>query len=160
MSEDASVERLSVGEAAERLGVTRDAIHKRITRGSIKHETGEDGRIYVYVDTSTTVADASTDKSNVEVMERLIANLERELEEANERDRENRRIIAMLTSRIPTIEAPGVPGEAEVAEDAPESPQAHYNTQTPPDAGGDAQEGTGTPGQEPRRGFWSRLFGS
>jgi hypothetical protein len=44
VSEDASIERLSVGDAAEALGVTRDAIHKRISRGSIRHEKGEDGR--------------------------------------------------------------------------------------------------------------------
>jgi len=60
VSEDVSEERLSVGEAAARLGVTRDAIHKRIRRDSIRHEQGEDGRFYVYVDTSTIGADIST----------------------------------------------------------------------------------------------------
>jgi DNA-directed RNA polymerase specialized sigma24 family protein len=44
VSEDVSVERLSVAEAAEALGVTRDAIHKRIRRGSVEHEKGADGR--------------------------------------------------------------------------------------------------------------------
>jgi hypothetical protein len=39
-------------------------------------------------------------------MRSRIESLERQLEQANERDRENRRIIAALTSRIPEIEAP------------------------------------------------------
>jgi hypothetical protein len=63
MSEDQSVERLSVGEAAEALGVTRDALVYRIRRGSIEHEQGNDGRFYVYVDTSTTGAEQTTDVS-------------------------------------------------------------------------------------------------
>jgi hypothetical protein len=38
--------------------------------------------------------------------------LRRQLDHANERDRENRRIIAVLTSRIPELEAPSEPREA------------------------------------------------
>jgi len=134
-----------VGAAAERLGVTRDAIHKRITRGTIEHEKGEDGRLYVYVDTSTTEADTSTDKSkdevSVEVLERLIARLEHDLEQANERDRENRRIIAMLTSRIPAIEAP---------QDAPESPEPRSDRPGPSEASGEPESGSERP--------WWRLW--
>jgi hypothetical protein len=53
-------------------------------------------------------------------MRARIESLERQLEQANERDRENRRIIAALTSRIPEIEAPReapseAPGEPESA---------------------------------------------
>jgi hypothetical protein len=35
-----------------------------------------------------------------------IESLERQIEQANDRDRENRGIIAALTQRIPAIEAP------------------------------------------------------
>jgi IS30 family transposase len=138
VSEDESVERLSVSAAAERLGVTRDAIHKRIRRNTIRHEQGEDGRLYVYVDTSTdeSKVDPKVDPK-VEVMERYIARLERELEEADERDRENRRIIAMLTSRIPAIEAP--------REEPPESSESPVPTPTPTEASGGAQEATERP---------------
>jgi hypothetical protein len=41
-----------------------------------------------------------------------IESLERQLERANERDRENRRIIAALTSRMPAIVAPEFPETA------------------------------------------------
>ena len=39
--------RVSVYEAADLLGVTVDAIRKRIQRGTIPHERHEDGRVYV-----------------------------------------------------------------------------------------------------------------
>ena len=42
-------------------------------------------------------------------MQARIDSLERQLEQANERDRENRRIIAALTTRIAEIEAPETP---------------------------------------------------
>jgi hypothetical protein len=48
-----------------------------------------------------------------------IATLREQLAQVNERDRENRRIIAALTQRIPAIEAP----PADEASDAPESPE-------------------------------------
>jgi len=114
VSEDDSVERLSVTEAAERLGVTRDAIHKRIRIGSIEHEQGADGRFYVYVGTSTTAADTSTDVSIDDRTDLLIAEMQDRIRSLEEANRENRRIIAALTSRIPPMEAPA----------SPESPQA------------------------------------
>jgi predicted DNA-binding protein YlxM (UPF0122 family) len=109
MSEDQPVERLSVGEAAETLGVTRDAIHKRIRRGSIEHEQGDDGRFYVYVDTSTTGAEQTTDVSEDDRTDILIAELQERIRSLEEANRENRRIIAALTQRIPAIEAPQEP---------------------------------------------------
>jgi len=59
-------------------------------------------------------------------MQGRIDSLERQIEEAAERDRENRQIIAALTSRIPAIEAPQEPPEAaETVEEAPERAEAH-----------------------------------
>jgi len=47
----------------------------------------------------------------------MIAALREQLEQANERARENRRIIAALTSRIPQLEAPAETPEAYEAAD-------------------------------------------
>jgi hypothetical protein len=44
--------RLTQREAAELLGITVEAIKKRVKRGSLPSEMGEDGRRYVYVDAS------------------------------------------------------------------------------------------------------------
>ena len=136
MSDDVSVERLSVAEAAEALGVTRDAIHKRITRGTIRHEKGEDGRFYVYVDTSTEGLDPSTDKSKdeskVEVLERLveshenrIASLERELERRGVEAERYQQIVAGLTQanteQARTIRAIEAPAPEEESPEAAET---------------------------------------
>jgi hypothetical protein len=117
-------------EAAEALGVTRDAIHKRIRRGTIEYEKGEDGRFYVYVDISTSRVDQSAyeskDESKVEVLERLIegqqdriAFLERELERRGDETVRLHQIVAGLTqanaqlaARVPELEAPQEAAEA------------------------------------------------
>jgi predicted DNA-binding protein YlxM (UPF0122 family) len=169
VSEDMSVERLSVMEAAEALGVTRDAIHKRIRRGTIEHEKGEDGRFYVYVDTSTSRVDQSAyeskDESKVEVLERLIegqqdriAFLERELERRGDETVRLHQIVAGLTqanaqlaARVPELEAPQEAAEApEPAEDEPERAEPR------PDRV-EAQEGVG---EASERSWWRRMFGS
>ena len=165
MSEDMSVERLSVAEAAEALGVTRDAIHKRINRGTIEHEKGEDGRFYVYVDTSTeglgTSTDMSVDKSKVEALERLIdsqhdriAFLERELDRRGDETTRLHQIVAGLTqanaqlsARVPELEASQ---EATDAADAVE--EEPERAEEPHSATGGAQEG-------PRRPWWRRVLG-
>jgi predicted DNA-binding protein YlxM (UPF0122 family) len=129
VSEDVSEKRLSVGEAAARLGVTRDAIHKRIRRNSIRHEQGEDGRFYVYVDTSTTGADTFTDMSaaaRAELLEELRDRLhfvERQLEEERQARTEERRrhdtLMAQLMQRIPELEPPAPPESPEPREPGP-----------------------------------------
>jgi predicted DNA-binding protein YlxM (UPF0122 family) len=164
VSEDMSVERLSVMEAAEALGVTRDAIHKRIRRGTIEYEKGEDGRFYVYVDTSTSRVDQSAyeskDESKVEVLERLIegqqdriAFLERELERRGDETVRLHQIVAGLTqanaqlaARVPELEAPQEAAEAaETVEEEPERAE-------PRPATAESQE----PVQRP---WWRRWFG-
>ncbi len=164
MSEDMSVERLSVVEAAEALGVTRDAIHKRIRRGTIEYEKGEDGRFYVYVDTSTSRVDQSAYESKgvskAEVLERLIegqqdriAFLERELERRGDETVRLHQIVAGLTqanaqlaARVPELEAPQEPAEAiETVEEEPARAEPHSAT-------AEAQEAT-------QRPWWRRMFG-
>jgi excisionase family DNA binding protein len=135
-------ESMSVSEAAEFLGVTEDAVRKRIHRGKIRYERDSDGRYLVYPtqedirQTADTNYVQSESGALISSLEARIASLEAQLEQANERDRENRRLLAAALERIPPqLEAP-----------ADEPPQ-------------EAQETEESPGpEEPRRGFWSRLF--
>lgn len=46
-----SSSRVSVYDAAQVMGVTVDAIRKRISRVTIPHERDEDGRVWVLLDT-------------------------------------------------------------------------------------------------------------
>src|SRR5215218_4128389 len=141
--------RVSVYEAAELMGVTVDAIRKRVSRDTIPHERDEDGRVWVLLDTDQDTASKVHDTDQpqsapdalISAKDETIAALREQLEEANERDRENRRIIAALTSRIPQLEAPTEPpGGSETVEEEPERPE-------PRPAAGGAQEGTERPQQ-------------
>jgi predicted ArsR family transcriptional regulator len=142
--------RTTVSEAAEILGISAEAVRGRIRRGTIPVER-EGGTVYVLIegteryrttaDQSRTTGDQPDDRTDL-----LIAELQdrvRSLEEAN---RENRRIIAALTSRIPAIEAPQeATGGAETVEEEPKRAEPHPDTLTP-------QESV-------RRPWWRRVFG-
>jgi chromosome segregation ATPase len=114
------IRRTTVSEAAEILGISAEAVRGRIRRGTLRVER-EGGRVYVLLEKAPedrTTADQSrtTDDRPGDRTDLLIAELQdrvRSLEEAN---RENRRIIAALTSRIPAIEAPSE------ARESPERP--------------------------------------
>ncbi len=41
--------RVHLSEAAELLGVSKDAVRMRVKRGTLRSEKGEDGRVYVWV---------------------------------------------------------------------------------------------------------------
>jgi hypothetical protein len=99
--------RVHLSEAAEILGVSKDAVRMQVKRGTLRSEKGEDGRVYVWMNV---IPDADPNgvhpQGEVDPYRELVEELRdrvRSLEEAN---RENRRIIAALTSKIPAIEAP------------------------------------------------------
>jgi hypothetical protein len=132
--------KMTLQDAAQELGITPDALRQRIRRGQY-HSTKEDGRVYVYlnVDRTKTEHDVQGEPTTlISALEDRIASLERQLREANDRDRENRRIIAALTSRIPELEAPTEPRE---------SPETTTET----------AEGAQERVQRP---WWRRMFGS
>src|SRR5215217_8642569 len=139
-------ERLTIREAAVRLEVSEGAIRKRIDRGTLRHDRDPDGRIHVYVDTGDTAGTTSgtTHASSTLIfqMQQRIDSLERQLEEARERDRENRRLLAAALERIPPqLEAPSEPRE---------SPETATEGVEPRPGG--VQEGAERP-------WWSRWFG-
>jgi hypothetical protein len=104
-----ALERLTVAQAAAQLGVSQDAIRKRIRRNTIDYDQDPDGRIYVYVDLSEVVQDESSDASMerlVQVQHDDIEFLRRELETRTEEIRRRDSIIAALAQRLPEIEAP------------------------------------------------------
>src|SRR5215216_5385579 len=76
--------RLTLREAAEVLGVSKEAIRKRVLRGTLPSDTGEDGRRYVYIDAGGDVAD---DVSAPDARDQLIAQLRSEVEAWREESR-------------------------------------------------------------------------
>lgn len=170
---------MTLREAARVLGISKEAVRKRVSRGTLAHEKGEDGRVYVSLpegdvympaggDEGTDAAgdaggDAGTDDhGNRRVPDRddqpddrdeLIAELRAEVAAWREESRRKDHIIAALVERLPLqIEAP---------KDAPQAPETARE-----DAGGvgdrpapaKAQDGTRV-SSSPRRPWWRRLLG-
>jgi hypothetical protein len=152
--------RLTVPQAAEALGVTVDAVRGRIRRGKLEAEHDDAGTVYVWIDTPVEAESrgpsGTSQRPSADLAERLedlreeVGYLREQLQHATERDRENRRIIVALTSRIPAIEA----GEAPEARQSPETVEDASEGAEPHTATGRAQEGV------QRRPWWRRMFGS
>ena len=149
------LDRITVAEAAERLGVTQDAIRKRIARGTILHDRDEDGRIVVYLDTfersSKTVQDDARDDPSKAVQDEGQDKYTRSLEDQiqflrRELERKDT-IILSLVQRVPELEPPR--DEPYGPQTAPEEPEG---TETPSDR---EQAETGVQ----RRSWWRRFFG-
>ena len=145
--------RLTIQEAARRLGVSEGAIRKRVNRGTLEHDRDEDGRIYVYLDGATRgvdgVQDEVSDPHNDALTSALreeVAFLRAELERRGDEGERYQRIIAGLaqsnadlSARIRELEAPETSEEqpqddAEQAEGVtprPDERTGHTSSQQP-----------------------------
>ena len=158
VGQDRGTLRVTIREAAARLGVTEAAIRKRIQRGSLDKEMGEDGRVYVSMDLSQ---DKSHPESQVE-SGALIENLQDQVtylrsqldvraEEIQRRDviiSQLTQANAALAARVPELGAAQEPSEA-----AQEPAEARVGTASPSTAEPGAQEGV-------QRPWWRRMWGS
>src|SRR5215218_8282392 len=90
-------DKLTVAEAADALGITRDAVYKRVERNKIRHERDADGQLYVYVEQSETSQrqDVQSESSTLtSALEARIESLERQLEAERGSSAELRRLLA------------------------------------------------------------------
>jgi excisionase family DNA binding protein len=117
------MDRVTVQEAAQRLGISQDAVRQRIRRGSMRHDKDDKGRVYVYLNPTDTrrtpvhdvprdaVHDASRNNELVTELRNRIQFLETELTDRKEESRRKDHIIAALTQRIPELEPASEPRE-------------------------------------------------
>jgi hypothetical protein len=174
-------ERVTLRQAAARLGVSESAIRKRVERGTLRSDKGADGRRYVYLDTrADTVADEVADVSASHERDELISELRAhnetlrdQLEVERQAHAEARRLLFAALERIPpAIEPPRSEAPSAQAEDAPESPVSPGPTPTPAPTGVEREMVTEMPmGPTPsesseaaqegseHRSWWQRWFG-
>ena len=151
--------RATVHEAANVLGVSVDAIRKRIQRGTIPHERHEDGRVYVLIDKASTMQDESgTSTSTVQDTnqhkspvrygtEELVGSLQDQIGFLRRELERKDAILLRMAERIPELETSSAPPEArDASERATEAMDRGTVPQKP---------------QEPaqRRSWWRRFFG-
>jgi hypothetical protein len=151
-SRDRHVDRMSVPEAAELLGVTQSAVRKRVQRGTIPWDKDSEGRIYVYVDLSEagpeTVRDKSRDAAAGQSRDELLEAYRDQVEFLRRELERKDTLLISLMQRIPEIEPP--------QDSSPETRDA-------PETASEGEPGTETPAsdtEEPRRpSWWRRFFG-
>jgi hypothetical protein len=159
--------RVLVEEAAKVLGITANAVRKRVERGTLRSERDGDAR-YVILDADMPRPAADmpngmpTDQALIvtrlenevgflrELVRSRDEELRREREAREEAERRHDTIVMRMAERIPELEAPPTPAPREspetVAEDAGGSEHRPATE--------DAQEGA-----ERRSSWWRRFFG-
>jgi hypothetical protein len=165
--------RVTIREAASRLGVTEAAIRKRIQRGSLDKEMGEDGRVYVYLDLYQDMSHPKSQVDHEALVEELrdrVRFLERELDRRSVEAERYQHIVAglatanaNLTDRLKELEAPAQePAPPQEQRGAPETVVEEPESAKPRSGTGGAQEATERPftEEEPEpRSWWRRMFG-
>ena len=147
---------LDVNSAADELGVSTDAVRKRISRGTLRSDR-KDGTVRVWLDEGGTEAGREAEVDGgalVEVLREQAEYLREQLAEEREARRRADTIIAQLTqanaslaARVPELEAPQErSGSPETVEAEPERTEPRSDAPGP-------QEGV-------RRPWWRRVFGS
>jgi transposase-like protein len=110
--------RITVAEAAQRLGISEAGVRKRVQRNQIAHEHDDDGRLFVWVSPGETRRAESRDgdkTSRDELVEELRAHnatLRQQLEAERQAHAEARRLLLAAMERIPpALEAAPPPAE-------------------------------------------------
>lgn len=108
----ATVRRVTVAEAARMLNLSAEAVRSRVQRGTLD-SIKVDGTVYVLLDADQaqrTFVNADNQMVLIQSLNALIHSLEdhttylrEQLEQEHKANRENRRIIAALTQRIPQL---------------------------------------------------------
>jgi hypothetical protein len=137
--------RVTQREAADRLGISVEAIRKRVKRGTLRSDKGEDGRRYVCLPDAPDTGGPrpEPDPLTSELRDRLHY-VEGQLEAERQAHAEARRIIAGLVERIPQLEAP--------PDSAPQGPEQG-------EQGGDRGNVPTDQDAATSRPWWRRLFG-
>jgi hypothetical protein len=131
-----SRERIDVKQAAHILGISTDAVHKRVKRGTLGSDKDPDGRVFVYlegkdIDDGHTHLDDVYTPPNSDVRDELVEELRYRIRYLEEESHRKDSIILTMAQRIPELEA--------LTEGPRESPE--------------------TASEEERRPWWKRIFG-
>ena len=149
--------RLTLTEAAEVLGMSRDAVRMRVRRGSLRSEKGEDGRVYVFVEPDQDTVHPESQKEGsssplIEVLRDEISHLRRESERKDAIIMSLSQSNAELSRTIRAIEAPAPP-------EATEPPEAPTEATEQPGRVEPQASVEGTQEGAEHVSWWRRVFG-
>jgi hypothetical protein len=143
------VDRLTIQEAARALGISEGAVRKRVTRGTLRYEKEQDGRIYVYLDAGVRRGvDGGQDEGVDPDNNALISQLRDEVAYLRDENRRKDEIIMQQAMTMRQLTA----AEPQEASEAPETLEQEPDRAEPRSDAGEAQEGV-------QRPWWRRVFG-
>jgi hypothetical protein len=157
------MERHTVRDAADILGITTGAVRNRLSRRTLQ-SVKEHGTVYVLLprrDTERDTGGIPGESTSLIVSELRAHNatLREQLEAEREANRENRRIIAALTARIPELPPAASQEPSEAPSEATEQP-GRVGPQAPLEGAQEPSDALGGPGSGTARGsWWRRMFG-
>jgi hypothetical protein len=146
------LDRVTVAEAAQRLGVKEQAIRKRISRGTLQHDKAEDGRVYVYISSDSQDEVQGEDTRANTHLEALVDTLQEQNRFLRE---ELARKDAIMLNMTEAMKALTPPTQEEQVQEPPEAPVEAIKQPgrvEPQAAVGAAQESAEKP-------WWKRIFG-
>src|SRR5215218_6430532 len=110
--------RVTVDEAARHLGLTVDAVRKRVQRGQIAYEKDEAGRVRIVLDEGETLQDERPDTTgrDAELLEELRRTNELLREVISTRDEEIRRRDTIIMNMTEAMKALNPPASEESSE--------------------------------------------
>ena len=110
------VDRLTIQEAARRLGISEGAVRKRVARDSLTHDKDDDGRVYVYLDAGgRRGVDGGQDEGVDPHSNALISRLESEVAFLRDQVQRQQEVIAQQAVTMRQLTAAS---SQEVSEDA------------------------------------------
>ncbi len=171
---EAVEDRVTIQEAARRLGIKEDGVRKRIQRGTLDHEKDPDGRVYVFLDQThdtsqyesshrskdfsqnlakDKVQDVSEDmlvetlQDQIRYLRDIIETRDRELESRTDELKRKDTIIMSLAQRVPEL----------TSTSSQEDPRDHDGLVRSSKTDEDVMAKGST--EATKRRWWSRLFG-
>jgi hypothetical protein len=118
------VDRLTIQEAAHRLGISEGAVRKRVDRKTLQHEKDEDGRVYVYLDAGgRRGVDDGQDEGVDPNSNALISRLESEVAFLRDQVQRQQEIIAQQAVTMRQLTAAPSQEASEAAETVEEAPE-------------------------------------
>jgi excisionase family DNA binding protein len=147
--QDGGQERLTIQEAARRLGVSEGAVRKRVARGTLSHDKAPDGRIYVCLDAGDRRGvDGGQDEGVHLESSALISQLRDEISYLRD---ENRRKDEIIMQQALTVR--------QLAAAPQESPQETPESTESPNESSDSIQDREVSQESTSRPWWRRIFG-
>ena len=154
---------MTVAEAAERLGITKEAVRKRLSRGSLRSDKDPDNTVRVYVPMSPTTSGTASGSFD---RDELIAELRARIEDLRTdrdawRDQARRSDYLASTAMDRTRELEGRLRELEApaSEATSEARESSETVEEEPERAAPRSDTVGTQEDTERRPWWRRVFG-